>query len=314
MMTDLATGAPPHVANVAAMWDKGVVVGVDPTKNGAPMYGVCGHVYLFASGLTSNLTADGDMVVEMWGIVPDHADNKPECLQIWRLKKDDLNREYHNSGGRFGEGYTLKLPWPGYRPDISQAQMRLRYEPAKGMALYHLGVVILNSGPEGSASYSHHMETGNHQPIAGGLQPNPGQPTAVAQQQPPMPPVQQQAPTPVQVQPAANFQQQAPMPPPGNFQQQVPMPPPAPPPGSFQQPGAVPVPAMGGMPQQPVPAQQPWAVPPSAMPPMSQAVEVPPHPVPPPQPPRVQYPMNTLPQYADPPQMAPSSFPGAMPH
>ena len=35
-----------------------------------------------------------------------------------------------------GWGYTLFLPWGTYQPEITQAQLRLRYEPVNGAPLY----------------------------------------------------------------------------------------------------------------------------------------------------------------------------------
>jgi len=36
-----------------------------------------------------------------------------------------------------GWGYTLFLPWPDYKPDVTRIQLRVRFEPAKGgLAMY----------------------------------------------------------------------------------------------------------------------------------------------------------------------------------
>ena len=321
-MPDLPTGTQPRVAKVAARWDNGIVVGVDNVNRGAPMYGISGHVYLFSEGLKENLIAEGDLVCEMWGVIPEHAQNGPECLQVWHLKKDVLNREYHQDGGSFGPGYALSLPWPGYRPDIAQAQMRLRYEPAKGLPLYDMSMIALVTGREPKAQFTRRMETGAGQPIVNGPQ------TAPWQQQPGMVQpagYQQQA---GMVQPAGYQQQpgmvqpptyqQQPMPPqqfapqvqPGAAYQQQPVSPYTPSSNGYQQSGAV----APSVPPQSVPP--PWAT--QAPPAYQQPAAVTPtgevslYPVPPPQAPPIREPMSRMPQYADPPPFAPPSYSGGM--
>jgi len=143
-----------YVPQVVADWDNEIVVGVDPAKRGETMHGVSGRVYLFAGSKMENVMADGRLVIEMWGINPENPLAGKVCLQPWVIDKDILNREYLNTGGIFGPCYSLKLPWPGYRPDISQVEMRLRYEPAKGIPLYDMHMVTLISGPDPKALYS----------------------------------------------------------------------------------------------------------------------------------------------------------------
>jgi len=298
-MPDLMSSPPPpKVAKVGMMWDKGIRTGVDPANRGAPMYGVSGHIYLFSEGLKDNLAAEGDVVVEMWGIVPEHAQNGPECLQVWRLKKEDLNGVCHQMTGSFGGPcYAVNLPWPGYRPDITQAQMRLRYEPAKGLPVYEMGMIALANEPPPKAMYTRKTETGSGQPIVNGV-------VAAANWQPPG-----------MVQPGSSYQQANMTQPPVQqavYQQQAPMQQFAPQAGTFQQTGTM---GPSAPPQMMAPPQtQPWAMPTTAafQPSAAANGEVPQYPVPPPQVPPIREPMSHMPQYADPPQNAPPTFNGGM--
>jgi hypothetical protein len=80
------------------------------------------------------------------------------------MDKDLLNGKCRRTDG-FGDGYTLNLPWPTYRPDIGQVKIRMRYDPAKGTPLFHDDLLTLNNGAGVAPAYTHRTETGNHQPV-----------------------------------------------------------------------------------------------------------------------------------------------------
>jgi hypothetical protein len=67
--------------------------------------------------------------------------NRPENdgsgvpLGQWRYDSVTLQRLLRKD--MIGWGYTLFLPWPDYKPEVTRIQLRLRFEPAKGgMAMY----------------------------------------------------------------------------------------------------------------------------------------------------------------------------------
>jgi hypothetical protein len=152
----------PPVTQVVAMWNNQVITGVDPTHNGAPMHGLAGRVWLFGSELRQNLLADGKLVVELYGILP--GQTQPARLESWEIKKEMLNGVFRRTDG-IGPGYSLSLPWPGYRPDITQVQLWVRYEPEKGVPISAINGVTLNSGPDATPVYTNRKELGNGQPV-----------------------------------------------------------------------------------------------------------------------------------------------------
>ncbi|HKI34983.1 MAG TPA: hypothetical protein VKA46_24215 [Gemmataceae bacterium] len=222
---DLGINGTP-VTQVAVMWSPQVVTGVDPVHQGAPMSGLAGRVFLWGSDLKENLIADGDLIVDLYATPPEQPQAPPACLQTWVIKKDDLNREYLRKDF-MGQGYTLNLPWPGYRPDITQVQLRVHYQPAKGVPIYTQEVLALNRGQVAAPTYVARMETGDRQPIVAPPPAAPRQPAGPVQQvagfQPPaqmpyqVPPQQpagmQPAPYQAPIQQAGGFPQYAPAPP-----------------------------------------------------------------------------------------------------
>ncbi len=153
----------PPVTQVVAMWNNQVITGVDPTHSGAPMHGLAGRVWLFGADLHQNLLADGKLVVELYGILP--GQTQPARMETWEIKKEVLNGVFRRTDG-IGPGYSLSLPWPGYRPDVTQVQLWVRYEPEKGVPVSAINGVTLNSGPDATPLYTNRRETGNGQPIA----------------------------------------------------------------------------------------------------------------------------------------------------
>jgi len=262
------------VARVVAMWNNQVITGVDPAHGAAPMYGLAGRVYLYPVDFKENLTADGKLVVELYAVPPEQPQAPPVKMESWELKKDILNSINRRTDG-VGEGYSLSLPWPSYRPEIAQVQMRVIYVPEKGLPVIDQSPVALNSGLVGSPVVTNRMETGNRQPVTAAAPPGPPprsgvpppgsavlpaggaplpgglQPAGGAQLQPPG-----------GVQPAAGTQQPVGVTPPAGqyapacvIQPAGELPPPAPPPAAFPQQGqgAYQAPPPGAFPPLPAP-------------------------------------------------------------
>jgi hypothetical protein len=165
---DLVTS--PTVTRVAAIWSNHLMPGVDPAHNGAPLYGIAGRIYLFGPGLGENLVADGKVVVEMRGVVPEQPQGVPVLLETWVIKKDILNGVCLRKDG-FGTGYTLNLPWEHYRPDVTQLDILTRYEPAKGVTIYTRDPVTLAGGPGPETNVSKRVETGDRRVITASAPP-----------------------------------------------------------------------------------------------------------------------------------------------
>jgi hypothetical protein len=180
LVTDLVGNSPSTVTQVVAFWGNQLMPGVDPVHNGAPLYGIAGRVYLFGPGLGENLVADGKIVVEMYGMVPEQPQGPPALLESWEVKKDILNGVCLRRDG-FGAGYTLNLPWEHYRPDVTHLDIRVRYEPARGMTIYSRNLVTLAGGPGPEVVASKRTETGDGRVVAATTTTT-GAPTAPPQQ------------------------------------------------------------------------------------------------------------------------------------
>jgi hypothetical protein len=118
---------------VAAAWIPQVTWTEDPTRNGAPTPGIAGRIYLFGEDMKLPLTAEGAIVVDLFDETP----GRPKAsapIEEWRFDKDTLKRLQRKDP--VGWGYTLFLPWGSYKPDTTQVQLRVRFEPPKGYPLY----------------------------------------------------------------------------------------------------------------------------------------------------------------------------------
>jgi hypothetical protein len=278
LMTALTGEKPaPPVAQVGAMWGEHVITGVDPAHAGAPMYGLIGRVYLWPADMKQNLLADGKLVVELYATPPEQPQAPPVRMELWEIKKDVLNSvNLRTDGG--GPGYSLSLPWPSYRPDITQVYMRVRYEPERGMPVESRSPLALNAGPVGQPVVSKRTETGNGQPVVTAAPPQTGTPPrgpVLPAGGPTVPGALQpvsgtQVPGGVQLQPAVGAQPQvSATPPAGQFapactiQPASGMPAPVPPQAATVQPGALPQQGLGA----PQTAPQPFG----ALPPQSPA-------------------------------------------
>jgi hypothetical protein len=173
--------------NIAVVWSSRLVTGIDPANNNTPMCGFAGRVFLFGHELHDNLLADGDLYVDLYATLPEQPQAPPVCLMNWIIKKDDLNRT--NLRKDFcGNGYTLNLPWPNYRPDINQVRLSVRYQPAKGgVPLYRQDLMTLRQDPVAAPTCTARTETGNRQPILPPQTP-PGLPAGPVQQMAAYPP------------------------------------------------------------------------------------------------------------------------------
>jgi hypothetical protein len=178
LVTDLVGNPPSTVTQVVAFWGNQLMPGVDPVHNGAPLYGIAGRVYLFGPGLGENLVADGKIIVEMYGMLPEQPQGPPGLLETWEIKKDILNGVCLKRDG-FGTGYTLNLPWEHYRPDVTHLDIRVRYEPNRGMTIYTRSLVALAGGSVPEVIASKRTETGDGRVLTAamtGTPPAPPQP------------------------------------------------------------------------------------------------------------------------------------------
>lgn len=124
------TGTP---CEVVVAWNPEVMSKPDPANRGAPTKGLGGRMYLFGEGDSCPVTGDGCVVVDLYDETPPTG-NAAVPLEEWRIDRATLKRLLRRDA--VGWGYSLFLPWGTYKPEITQVQLRLRYEPATGTPLY----------------------------------------------------------------------------------------------------------------------------------------------------------------------------------
>jgi hypothetical protein len=128
---DMAGRSP---SEVVVAWHPEIISRPDPAHGGAPTPGIGGRLYLFGEGSDCPLMGEGCVVVDLYEETLRIGGTTPVPLEEWRIDKATLKRLLRRDA--VGWGYTLFLPWGTYKPEITQVQLRLRYEPAKGTPLY----------------------------------------------------------------------------------------------------------------------------------------------------------------------------------
>jgi hypothetical protein len=132
---------------VVATWHNQVAFAPDPVNAGKPSPGLAGRIYLFGPQIDYPLLAEGSLIVDLYAAVPDKPEAGLVYLEQWRLSKEHLKLMERKDV--IGWGYTVFLPWGTYRPDITQVQLKVRFEPANRTPLYgETTALTLNHGPE----------------------------------------------------------------------------------------------------------------------------------------------------------------------
>lgn len=120
----------------------------DPTKDYQKGPGIVGQVWIFdKSGMP--VEVNGTLTVWLFDEtkrLPGQPGLMPECYEFTK----DVLKTLHCKDERFGRCYQLFLPWPTYRPDVTQARITVRYD-ADGRRLLapESNVMLVPSGPSG---------------------------------------------------------------------------------------------------------------------------------------------------------------------
>jgi hypothetical protein len=125
---------------VTVAWQNQVIFTPDPANGGRPIPGLAGRLYIFDKNVGTPLAADGSLVIDLVGLLPERTDGQPVHLERWCIDKETLKRLEKRD--ILGTGYTLFLPWAGYRPNITQVQLKTQYTPVKGAPLYDLSTPL----------------------------------------------------------------------------------------------------------------------------------------------------------------------------
>jgi hypothetical protein len=146
-----------QAAELLVMWDNHILHLPDPTKNGADIGGLVGQVFLLGEApKMAFVLAEGKIVIEMFDETPRPGNPAPVRLGGWTFDKEVL-RSHKVVDERFGKCYALFLPWPDYRPDITQVKLKARYEPEHGYKLFapDTSLVLDTSPVQGGPTWSH---------------------------------------------------------------------------------------------------------------------------------------------------------------
>jgi hypothetical protein len=125
---------------VVATWTNQVGWTPDPTRGGTPGPVLAGRVYLFGPEIDFPMVGDGRMVVDLYDETATLHGGQPVLLEEWIFNPDDLRRLLKKDA--IGWGYTMVMPWGTYAPEVARINLKVRYEPIKGLPLYGQGATI----------------------------------------------------------------------------------------------------------------------------------------------------------------------------
>ncbi len=114
---------------VVCYWDRNVRLAFDSINHGTPVPGLAGRVYFLGEDKLP-ITARGQITVEWYDpTATGEAANKPVAPPIV-YRNEELQRMMKRDP--LGVGYTLFLPWPDYRQNITRVRIHLCFVPEKG--------------------------------------------------------------------------------------------------------------------------------------------------------------------------------------
>lgn len=131
----------PPVAQIEGAWRNHLDHLPDPAKGGAMSPGLAGQVFLFDRALRF-APANGSLTVEMFDeSKPGFRNASAPRVGQWTFDRETL-KGLKAVDETFGDSYTLFLPWPDYRPDISRVRLAVRYDPDGGAPLFASAATI----------------------------------------------------------------------------------------------------------------------------------------------------------------------------
>jgi hypothetical protein len=137
--------APPTgpVSQVLATWSNKVVFNEEILHNGIKTAGLAGRLYFFSGDSGFPVKADGNIDVAFYDASGEKPSETP--LGEWHFDRKHLNAWLCKDN--IGWGYTLFLPWPTYRPEVTKVMMVVKYVPSSGLPVFApSSTVTLNSG------------------------------------------------------------------------------------------------------------------------------------------------------------------------
>jgi hypothetical protein len=122
------------VSEVNAIWEGHIRVTQDTVNGGRPLPGLAGRLYLFGPDLGHTKKGNGTVTVDLFDTSNPQPGVRPRHLERWEFDQVSLGRLLKKD--KIGWGYTLFLPWPAYRPDITHVRLNAFYTPANGAPVY----------------------------------------------------------------------------------------------------------------------------------------------------------------------------------
>jgi hypothetical protein len=120
---------------VVATWDQAVRYTPDPANNGVLVPGIAGRVYLFGPGEVKDpLVGNGTLTVELFDPARPPGPNGAIPVYHWSLDAGTMQKLLRRDP--VGMGYTLWLPCLPYDPQMTQVELRMRYDQDKCMPIY----------------------------------------------------------------------------------------------------------------------------------------------------------------------------------
>jgi hypothetical protein len=120
------------VAQLVSNWSREVQLGTNPVNN-TPMPAIVGRVYLFDKQLKP-VDSDGSLTVELYDDTNRRIGKPSQKLEEWVLHQEQLEK-LKSKDPLIGTGYSLALPWPSFKPEVTQIHMVVHYTPRSGQAL-----------------------------------------------------------------------------------------------------------------------------------------------------------------------------------
>lgn len=128
------TAKPPQAVQMACMWQNYISRLPDPTKNGTMMPGLVGKLFLLDDKY-QNVVSNGKLTVDLYDESGGKTGDAAKLIERWEFDKETV-KKLATSDELFSRCYAVFLPWPGYKPEINQVRLMVKYEPAEGHALY----------------------------------------------------------------------------------------------------------------------------------------------------------------------------------
>jgi hypothetical protein len=175
------------VNHVLTIWDGSVRVAQDTVNGGASVHGLVGRLLLLNEETGRGMDALGTVMVCMHDMTDAPAGKEPIRIAEWKFDAKSLKQLKKTD--KFGDGYTLFLPWDTYRSNIKQVHLQVCYVSEKGTKHYTEPVnLTLQTGDlPRSVLQTSILPVGHSQPQLAIMPPAPQQqvvPNSVQQQQP----------------------------------------------------------------------------------------------------------------------------------